>query len=117
MADYAGLNTNTPLLAVLHLFLPRLISYQDLGLPMLSDIKNQLNQMQSETMASAGRDAEAIAEVVRNEIRRAMMVRGKSGVTIRETIDEKVAGFERDDYDDGRGGGSKRYVQGSYYVI
>lgn len=81
---------------------------------MLSDIKNQLNQMQSmqsETMASAGRDAEAIAEVVRNEIRRAMMVRGKSGVTIRDTIDEKIAHLERDDYEDDRSG-SQRCVCG-----
>lgn len=67
---------------------------------MLSDIKNQLNQMQSQSAAAAGRDAEAIAEVVRNEIRRAMMVRGQSGVTIQDTIDEKVAGFERDDCGD-----------------
>lgn len=73
------------------------MSNQDLGLPMLSDIKNQLNQMQSQSVASASRDAEAIAEVVRNEIRRAMMIRGKSGVTIRDTIDEKLARFERDD--------------------
>lgn len=78
---------------------------QDLGLPMLSDIKNQLNQMKSmqlELMTSASRDAEAIAEVVRNEIRRAMMVKGKSGITIRDTIDEKIAHLERDDDEDDR---------------
>lgn len=76
---------------------------------MLSDIKNQLNQMQSQSAASAGRDAEAIAEVVRSEIRRAMMVRGQSGVTIQDTIDEKVAGFEREegeDYCDKKAGAS-----------
>lgn len=70
---------------------------QDLGLPMLSDIKSQLNQMQSQSAASATRDAEAIAEVVRNEIRRAMMVRGTSGLTIQDTIDEKRSGLARDD--------------------
>eukprot|EP00752_Nemacystus_decipiens_P004091 g3744.t1 len=77
----------------------------DLGLPMLSDIKNQLNQMQSmqlESVSTASRDAEAIAEVVRNEIRRAMMVKGKSGTTIRDTIDEKIASLERDDCEDDR---------------
>lgn len=82
---------------------------------MLSDIKTQLNQMQSlqlESMASASRDAEAIAEVVRNEIRRAMMVKDKSGITIRETIDEKVARLERDDYEDDRSG-SERCVHSS----
>lgn len=77
---------------------------------MLSDIKNQLNQMQNmqmESMTSASRDAEAIAEVVRNEIRRAMMVKGKSGITIRDTIDEKIASLERDDFEDDRSGGER----------
>lgn len=64
---------------------------------MLSDIKNQLNQMQSQSMASASKDAEAIAEVVRNEIRRAMMVRGTTGLTIQDTIDEKMSGIAHDD--------------------
>lgn len=68
---------------------------------MLTDIKHQLTRMQddaerarSETVAAAGRDAEAIAAVIRDEIRRAMMVRGKSGVTIQDTIDKEVARLE-----------------------
>lgn len=71
---------------------------------MLSDIKSQLNQMQSLQFEAAASSAEAIAEVVRTEIRRAMMVKGQSGLTIQDTIDAKIAHLGRDDYGEDRGG-------------
>lgn len=55
---------------------------------------------QSESSASASRDAEAIAAVVRDEIRRAMMVRGKGGVTIGDTINKEIVRLGGDE--DGR---------------
>lgn len=67
---------------------------QDLGLPMLADIKQQLNRMQSDSAASASLDPQALAAVIRTEIEKAMMFTVESGVTIKDTIGAKVARME-----------------------
>lgn len=69
---------------------------------MLTDIKQQLNRMQSESMASATRDTDALAEVIRTEIQRAMMVSVGSGATVKDAIDAKVARIEGDTYDESK---------------
>lgn len=72
----------------------------DLGLPMLSDIKHQLNRMQEDAqkavtaVADATKlDAEAIAEVIRAEIRLAMTAQGAGagGASIRDMITAEIA--------------------------
>ncbi|CAM9456716.1 unnamed protein product, partial [Laminaria digitata] len=61
---------------------------QVLGLPMLADIRQQLNRMQRENESSVGRDTEALARMIGDEIQRAMMVVvGQNGATVKDAID------------------------------
>lgn len=69
---------------------------------MLTDIKQQLNRMHEDALkahADSAGSVDAIAEVVRNEIQRAMSVRGQNGNTIAATIDQEVARLGADDDD------------------
>lgn len=59
---------------------------QVLGIPMLADIKQQLNRMENES-AMPTQGSEALARMVRDEIERAMMVVVPNGFTIRDTIE------------------------------
>lgn len=68
---------------------------------MLGDIKQQLNRMQSESVALTDRGTEALAGVIRAEIERAMMFTVGKGVTIKDTIGAKVARMEEGKYDRG----------------
>lgn len=70
---------------------------KDLGLPMLTDIKRQLNRMQHDAQERAQLaamnqiDTESIAELIRTEIRHAMDVRNNQGSSIRDKIQSQVA--------------------------
>lgn len=68
---------------------------------MLTEIKQQLNRMQSESAALMNRDNEALAGVIRTEIEKAMLVTVEKGVTIKDTIGAKVARMEEGKYDTG----------------
>lgn len=66
---------------------------------MLADIKQQLDRMQSESIALTDQDTEALAGVIRTEIERAMMVTVGKGMTIKDTIVAKAARIEEGKYD------------------
>lgn len=60
---------------------------QVLGIPMLTDIKQQLNRIENESgMPTGTQGGEPLARMVREEIERAMMV-VVNGFTIRDTIE------------------------------
>lgn len=73
---------------------------------MLSDIKQQLNRMQEDARQAASEAAsaatavttDAIAEVIRMEIRRAMSVKGAGGAPIRDMISKEIVHLQGDDY-------------------
>lgn len=82
---------------------------KDLGLPMLTDIKQQLNRMQEEARQAASEaasaatavNADVIAEVIRTEIRRAMAVKGagEGNASIQDMISKEIAHLQGDDDD------------------
>lgn len=69
---------------------------------MLTEIKQQLNRMQSESAALMDRGTEALAGVIRAEIEKTMMATVEKGVTIKDTIGAKVARMGEGKYDTGR---------------
>lgn len=83
---------------------------------MLTDIKQQLNRMDSESVAMANRGTEALAGMIRTEIEKAMMVIVEKGVTIKDTIDARVSRMEENKNDGGKRWARDDLVKGQSVV-
>ena len=59
---------------------------QDLGIPLLAGIRQQLTHMQAENESSKVRDAQYVAKLVGQQIQKAMMAVNRNGVTIEAVL-------------------------------